>query len=606
MQRTRAPLASLEALLLAIAGCNGGGGGEGSFGLAGRTDASGLTFPTGLPPQTPLKPRVAFPHLAFAFPIFLTAPPDGTDRVSVVEKSGIIHVFPNDPAATTTKVFLDISSQVINDGELGCLGFAFHPDYAVTGLCYVYYSVNPDMLSRVSRFQVTADPDRADPASETVLLELDEQPFPNHKAGMLAFGPDRMLYISVGDGGGAGDPRNNAQSLTSPLGKILRLDPSGSIPPDNPFVGMGGGVREEIWAYGLRNPWRFSFDRATGKVWAGDVGQDAVEEVDILVRGGNYGWRVYEGDRSYDNPSLLPPGDFEQPVISYEHSLGMGGCVIGGYAYRGPSLPAYQGAYFYSDFLTGHIWALVHDGSRVVFNREVAHADNPLSFGEDQQGELYLCTLSGFIYRFDDPQGPPPPFPATLSATGLFASTPALVAAPGVIEYDVSSPLWSDGARKRRWLALPAGETIGFSPTGAWTFPVGTALVKHFEMETAPGQIVRLETRVLLRHTTGWQGYTYRWNEAQDDADLLEDSQTAAYGESTWYFPRRADCLACHTEQAGRVLGVRTQQLNRDFAYPVRSDNQLRAWNHIGLFDRDIGNVAAYGALSDPRDASRP
>ena len=170
----------------------------------------------------------------------------------------------------------------------------------------------------------------------------------------------------------------------------------------------------------------------------------------------------------------------------------------------------------------------------------------------------------------------------------------------------MSSPLWSDGARKRRWIALPEGEVIAFDPTEAWTFPVGTALVKHFELETAPGEVRRLETRVLLRHTTGWQGYTYRWNDAQDDADLLTTSETGTFGGQSWYFPSSADCLACHTEQAGRVLGARTLQLNRDHPYPGRTDNQLRAWNHIGLFDRDIGNVAQYGALPDPRDGSRP
>jgi uncharacterized repeat protein (TIGR03806 family) len=595
-------------------GCGGSGSGDGDdtsgapFGLERRVAVQGLSFPTGLPEPRALRTRRRFPDLAFDQPVFIGAPPDGRNRLCVVEKGGRIHIFPNDDAAASAGLFLDIRGRVDASGEGGLLGLAFHPDYASTGLLYVYYTTGGPFRSRVSRFQRSADPDRADAASEEILLEF-AQPFTNHNAGMLAFGPDGMLYIASGDGGSGNDPQNNAQSLGSLLGKILRVDPDGEIPADNPFVGVAG-ARGEIWAYGLRNPWRFSFDRNLGTLWLGDVGQNAIEEVDIIERGGNYGWRIYEGNRSNLNPNNLPPSAFERPVITYDHSAGAS--ITGGYVYRGARLSGFHGAYFYADFSSGRIWALVHDAGRAISTTQVASLSNPVSFGEDEAGELYVVSFGGTIHDLV-PQNPAPepPFPATLSETGLFDDLDPMMPAPGLIEYDVNSPLWSDGARKRRWIALPGLQTIGFDAAGAWTFPVGTALVKHFEIDTAPATVLRLETRVLIHHADGWQGYTYRWREDGTDADLLADAATADFtvtggagGEEdrTWYFPSRTDCLRCHTEAAGRVLGVRAAQLNRTFDYPMVEDNQLRSWNHIGLFAGNIGNAGAYPALADPLD----
>jgi uncharacterized repeat protein (TIGR03806 family) len=238
------------------------------------------------------------------------------------------------------------------------------------------------------------------------------------------------------------------------------------------------------------------------------------------------------------------------------------------------------------------------------------------SFGEDPAGEVYLCAFDGRIYRMEETGGGSgDPFPERLSETGLFTDTTGLVPAAGLVEYEVNAPLWSDGARKRRWIALPGTQRIGFHPTEAWSFPLDTVLVKHFEIDTSPGVVRRLETRVLLLEPAGWQGYTYRWNAAGTDADLLPDSATdtfdvldpAAPGgvrSQTWTFPSRADCGACHTSAAGFVLGIRTRQLNRDFDYPNALDNQLRSWNHIGLFTTDVGSHAQYEALADPDDAT--
>ena len=296
----------------------------------------------------------------------------------------------------------------------------------------------------------------------------------------------------------------------------------------------------------------------------------------------------------------------------YDHSSGFS--VTGGHVYRGALNPGLVGAYVYGDYVTGRIWALVHDGSQVISNTEVASVTNPTSFGEDEAGELYVTSFDGNIYRFEEaPGGPTPPFPQLLSETGLFSDTAALTPTPGLVEYDVTVELWSDGARKRRWIALPGTAGIVFDASNSWTFPGETVVVKHFEIETEPGVLRRLEKRVLIREGTGWQGYTYKWNAQQDDADLLPGGDTdvititdpTAPGgqyDLTWTYPSRAECLACHTSAAGRVLGLRTRQINRAHQYSAIVDNQLRAWNHVDMFTYDIGLHTSYGTFPELGD----
>ena len=368
---------------------------------AANTLPASRPSPAAVPPALQAEP--AFPNLAFSSPLLIANAGDGSDRFFVVEQAGRILVFPNDAAVTSAKTFLDIRAQVLSGGELGLLGLAFDPDYATNGFFYVNYTIDkPPHSTRISRFRASiADPDQADVTSEQVLLEF-EQPFDNHNGGMLAFGPDGKLYIATGDGGSGNDPNNNAQSLNTVLGKILRINTNGSIPSDNPFAN-DPTARGEIWAYGLRNPFRMSFDRATGRLWAGDVGQSAREEVDVVEKGGNYGWRIYEGNRSNVNPMDLPSTDFIAPVLDYDRNAGT--TVIGGYVYHGPGLPDYGGVYIYGDFGSGRIWALVYDSNTktVVSNAEVATLANIglSSFGENEAGELYAVGLfDGKIYRF--------------------------------------------------------------------------------------------------------------------------------------------------------------------------------------------------------------
>ena len=595
------------AALAALAAC-GSSHRSPEFGLATRPVLSALPLPTGLPQPVPVQLEDAFPQLSFFRPIALVAPPDGSNRLAVVEQSGAIRIFANNPATAATTTLLDLSGTIQFGDEEGLLGFVFHPDFASNGRFYVYYSLLGPRRSVLSHFTISAgDPNQADPGSEQILLEI-EQPFPNHNAGCLQFGPDGKLYVALGDGGSGDDPLNHGQDLTTLLGSVLRLNDDGTVPGDNPFVGGIAGERPEIWAYGLRNPWRMSFDRLTGDLWLGDVGQNAIEEIDRIERGGNYGWRVYEGLRSNVNPQGLPASAFVAPVHTYPHSDGAS--VTGGYVYRGSAVPALQGAYVYADFSSGRVWALVNDGNQTVQNVQIAQTVNPASFGEDAAGELYVCCFDDRIRKFVPDASNPPvtELPTTLSATGLFTDLATLQPTTGLIEYAVNAELWSDGAEKRRWIGVPGSAQLGFASDSAWTFPVGTVLVKHFELPGSAGAR-RLETRVLLQQRSGWTGFTYRWNDAGTDAELVPDGgASAAFVHDgvarTWDFPARGQCSQCHAPSFGTVLGVRTGQLQREFAFPLRADNQLRVWNHIGLFTTDLGDTTTLPAWADPNDST--
>ncbi|MDB5307851.1 MAG: hypothetical protein JWO38_2053 [Gemmataceae bacterium] len=556
--------------------------------------------------QPTLGVEKAFPHVKFTRPLEFTHAGDGSDRVFVVEQDGRVHVFPNRPDARETKVFLDLRAVVRREhNEEGLLGLAFHPDYRTNGQFFVFYSVTP-RGSVVSRFRVSKDdPYRADRDSEEKLLQFSK-PYGNHNGGCLRFGPDGHLYISVGDGGLAGDPHANAQNLDTLLGKILRIDvdrkdagKNYAVPGDNPFAGRGGTARGEIWAYGLRNVWRFSFDRPTGTLWAADVGQDRHEEVDVIVRGGNYGWNIREGKHPLDpKAERSPVGEFIEPVLDYPRAEGKS--VTGGLVYRGRRLPALAGAYLYGDFISGNVWALRWDGKTATANPKIARTSLLISaFGEDEAGEAYFTAFDGFVYRFRAPAErttPGPAFPRTLTETGLFASVRDHTPAAGLIPYAVNVPLWSDGAAKDRFLVLPDKGKVVFKEQGQWEFPVGTVLVKTFLMNTdleKPKEMRRLETRFWVHNPRGWEGYTYLWNEDQTEGNLLADwPLTREFEVKTdsgpvkreWYFPSRSDCQACHTQNGGFVMGLNTRQLNRMHEYGKVKDNQIQVFERLGIF----------------------
>ena len=349
----------------------------------------------------------AFPKLEFEQPVELTSPNDNTDRIFVIAQKGIIHVYPNKPDVNKAPVFLDISNQVESGGEKGLLGLAFHPDYKSNGFFYVNYTKGNPLETIISRFKVSvSDPNLADPKSEVVLLRY-AQPYENHNGGKVAFGNDGFLYIAAGDGGSGGDPGNRGQNRKELLGKILRIDvnkPSGnlnySVPADNPFAGNKEGFRDEIYAYGMRNPWRFSFDQQTGALWAGDVGQNKIEEIDIIEKGCNYGWRVMEADECFKSNDCDRQG-LISPIWSYEQGSNTGHSVTGGYVCRDKNLPDLNGKYIFGDFVSGNVWALTYSGKKAVNNELITKLSDGLSsFGEDSKSNLYVLAYgAGKIYK---------------------------------------------------------------------------------------------------------------------------------------------------------------------------------------------------------------
>jgi len=585
---------------------------EVAFGLSSNRPAADFNLPViaSNTPANSLQAVRAFPNLSFSQPVFLTHAP-GDNRLFMVEQNGRIVAFANQDSTSEFELVLDIQDLVLTGGEQGLLGVAFDPDYLNNQQFYVYYSKDNPVRSVIARYQMMTDGSGlADPNSEKILLEI-EQPYSNHNGGMLAFGADNMLYIALGDGGSGGDPLNHGQNRTTLLGSILRIDPHGepyAIPEDNPFASATDGSRPEIWAYGLRNPYRFSFDRETGELWAGDVGQNSFEEIDLIVAGGNYGWRLFEGNEVYNNPTQLPASNYIAPVIDYGRDLGVS--VTGGYVYRGQALPQLRGAYIYGDFGSGRIWALRRNDDNSVENEQIAEVAMISSFGEDAQGELYIVSYQGAIYRLQASTAEEPP--TLLSETGLFENTTTLTPSTALIEYDVNSPFWSDGSQKRRWFYTP--DKIQFSTTGPWEFPVGSVLVKQIDFAQNNLPAWRLETRLMLRQDTGWAAYTYKWNTAQTDAELLSGGlletvklQTAnGEHEQDYYYPSRAECLRCHNTAAGMALGLNSRQINRDFTYAETIDNQLRAFNQAALFDINIGAHEQYSAMVNPYDTEMP
>jgi len=349
----------------------------------------------------------AFPSLSFHSPIDFQIAEDLADTVFVVERAGTIQRFRNDPGTTEMQQVLDIRSRVSTSGEGGLLGVAFHPEFLQNGYLFVHYTSPNPFRSVFARFE--RDPDNPlvfDPDSELILLEVD-QPRTNHNAGQVRFGPDGYLYLALGDGGGSGDPYEHGQDRTTLHGNILRIDVDNTdedlnyaIPSDNPFVGNDEGWREEIFAWGFRNPFRFSFDSETGMLWVADVGQNDREEVNIVEVGRNYGWNIMEGSICYPPSSECDTAGLELPVHEYGFSGGQS--ITGGFVYRGDAAPGQQGRYFYGDYMTGDLWSFDFDGEEAFDNRSIGQVARfqLVCFGEDHDHELYMCLMGqGEIHR---------------------------------------------------------------------------------------------------------------------------------------------------------------------------------------------------------------
>lgn len=622
----------------------------------------------------------AFPNLTFATPTFLMAEPN-SNRLLVGGDQGFIWVFDNNPSASTKSVFLDLTAHCQGFNGSGLLGLAFHPSYGKAGspnrgYIYVWYQYTPGPVkgspsappessstpsyNRLSRFTVPDGSAVADPNSEFVMInQFDRDLW--HGGGGMFFGLDGFLYISVGDEGGQADEYAQSQRIDLALfGGVLRIDVDNdpnrshpvrrqprsattpqagwpatfsagySIPNDNPFLDPSGANLEEFWCIGLRSPHRMTLDTVTGQIWVGDVGNGGWEELDLIQKGANYQWPWREGD----HPGFKPQpatiiGTSTAPFYNYSHDNG-NNCIIGGYVYRGTQFAAQlTGRYIFGDNISNRIWFLDPYGPPTQIYTEFAdlppgveYVGGLTTFGLDRNNELYMCTSgqTASIYKLQYSGPPTPQLPALLSQTGAFSDVRSLTPAPGVIPYTVNVPLWSDAAVKTRWMAIPSGTTITFSPTGEWIFPSGTVFIKHFELpvdDRNPAIKRRIETRIIVRDA-GNEIYaaTYKWRADNSDADLLPGSLSEAITiatatgtrTQTWDYPSPRDCLACHTPNAKSILGVKTRQLNGDFTYPTTgvTDNQLRALSHIGLFDPAVSEsgMATYAKLAPATDTS--
>ncbi|KAA3614860.1 MAG: glucose sorbosone dehydrogenase [Calditrichaeota bacterium] len=346
----------------------------------------------------------AFPNLRFTRPVDFQQPSNGKNQVYVVEQAGKIYLFKNEKSVKNKVLFLDITDKVDDGGnEEGLLGLAFHPDYKTNGYFFVNYTASSPSRSVIARFQ--AGQGSIISTTEKTILEY-AQPYSNHNGGQIIFGPDGYLYIAIGDGGSGGDPKGNGQNRKTLLGSIVRIDVDKqengrnyAIPSDNPFAGNKQGYREEIFAYGLRNPWRFCFNPQNGQLWAADVGQYKLEEIDIIQKGGNYGWNYMEGSDCYGSSEDCDTPGLIRPIFEYHHSVGQS--ITGGRFYQHSEIEELQNAYIYGDFVAGKIWALYFSDGRVQKNQLITTEINGIaSFGEDFEKQLYVLSFDGYIYRF--------------------------------------------------------------------------------------------------------------------------------------------------------------------------------------------------------------
>ncbi|MBC8027575.1 MAG: PQQ-dependent sugar dehydrogenase [Steroidobacteraceae bacterium] len=605
-----------QAAALFLVGCGGGDDNEvpppppppgGTSGL--DTRPANTTCLAGDPPSTTVSIAVqrVFPNLTFPLAptatsrqtiAMLQAPGDGA-RWYVVQKTGSIRVFDNTANVSTSTEFINLSSRLnsnvaSDNDERGLLGMAFHPNYPTNPRVYLFYTgtTGGNLVDRVSEFRTLDGGTTLSAGTELELLNVAD-PEGNHNGGNIAFGPDGFLYIGIGDGGGANDAHGsigNGQLLTTLLGKMLRIDVASStmaspyaIPPSNPYSanarctgGTGAANCPEIFAYGFRNPWRWSFDRVSGQLWLNDVGQGTLEEVDLVTLGGNYGWRCREGNLPFNAACGSNPAPIE-PIAVYGRTLGQS--TTGGVVYRGSAIPSLHGRYLFGDFVTGNLWHISRSTApTMTMGAGLSTGLNIASFGQDVDGEAYIVHLGGTLHRIVPGTGGGRQLPTQLSATGCVNSATPSQPATGLIPYAPNAPFFSDSAVKTRWLALPDGLNITIDASNDFDFPNGSVLVKNFRIGTA-----LVETRLFMRHSDGlWAGYTYEWNAGGTDATRVVGGKTVTIGGQTWQYPSEAQCLQCHTAAAGRTLGLEIGTLNGDFGYPTgRTANQLTTLNTI-------------------------
>ncbi len=644
------------------------------FGLSNRLANTTLTFPQ--QPQTfGFTLSNAFPSVIVTNPIAFATPPGETNRLFILERPGRVVAITNLSAPDRT-VVMDISTIVYPQAsEEGLLGIAFHPGFASNRFFYLFYSLTNTTTQgtgrhqRIARFEMSAgDNNLALTNTELPLItQFDQQG--NHNGGDLHFGPDGYLYISVGDEGNQNDAQNNSQTIRKDFfSGILRIDvdmKAGNLPPnphpalkgatnyfvpaDNPWVAgppatdtnTTGQVRTEFYAMGLRNPWRFSFDELTGQLWCGDVGgvnPTAREEVNIIIKGGNYGWAFREGVEDGPKSAQAPGGFTFVPPITYYRHTGQGdvanlsgNSITGGFIYRGDNISSLYGKYIFCDYSSGYMWALTPDGTNYVTMtnmQQLLNATGIAAFGSDpRNGDVLVGTVGSsgtnvvrrLVYN-STPTGTL--LPATLANTGAFTNFTTLTPHAGIVPYSINVPFWSDNAIKTRWFSVPATNlAIAWNVTNNWSFPTGTVWIKHFDLVTnyVSGQSTRLETRFIVRNAGGVYGATYRWGGATNATLVAEGGLDETFvitdpggllRTQVWHYPSRSECLTCHNSTAGFALGFHTAQLNRNHTYTNFAnasglpDNQLRALGRAGYLSPTVSNLYTLPALANWSDTS--
>jgi uncharacterized repeat protein (TIGR03806 family) len=557
-------------------------------------------------PAPPYRVRRVLENLKLSLPIFVATEP-GARRLWFIDQeksygASRLCRTSNDPQSG------DFDTQ-LEFGDAVATSLAFHPLFTKNGYLYVGLNSKEDdteKMSRIVRYRVDLElPNRLDLKSKREIIKWASN---GHNGVAIAFGLDGMLYVTSGDGTSDSDTNLTGQGLDHLLAKVLRIDVdhpdegrSYSVPKDNPFVGQAN-VRPETWAYGLRNPWRMSVDAKTGDVWVGNNGQDLWEQVYRIERGANYGWSVYEGSHPFYANRKLGPHPATKPTLEHPHSEARS--LTGGIVYYGKRFPKLRGVYIYGDHSTGKIWGAKVESKKVVWHEELADTMLHItSFAADSEGELLISDHRGnneggfYTLEVNPPNKTAALFPTKLSESGLFASVENHRMQPGLIPYTVNSPLWSDGAYKERYLALPAADpSLEFTASRSWNFPNTTVIVKSFALEMEEGNPASrrwIETRFLTRQDDEWVGYSYRWNRQQTDATLVSrDGSDVVFEVSTedgelrhkkWRYPSRAECMVCHSRAANFVLGLSTLQLNVEHDFGDTKVNQLHAFEQLGV-----------------------